>query len=133
MKKHNPPFPTISKRQSVINGSKRPLLFTLVLIASLLALAAGGILLPSGISASRQNQKNDTSQNISSAVLQQIQALEDEKESRTPAQQKIDSQLLYAMKMQRAEPIASGVNSLQVNVAANDQGRVVVDISASVD
>ena len=40
--------------------------------------------------------------------MQQIQALEDEKGSRTPAQKKIDSQLLYAMKMERAEPIAAG-------------------------
>src|SRR2546421_825801 len=118
MKKDNAISPRSSKRRPMIRGSKRPLLFTLVLIASLVALAAGGILLPSGISASRPNQNDDTSQNISSAVLQQIQALEDEKESCTPAQQKIDSQLLYAMKMQRAEPIASGVNSLQVNVAA---------------
>jgi len=37
-------------------------------------------------------------------------------DKRTPAQQKIDSQLLYALKMERAEPVASGVNSLQVEV-----------------
>jgi len=133
MKKHSHPSSTISKRQSIINGSKRPVLFALVLIAGLVALAAGGILLPSGISASRLNQNDDVSQNISSAALQQIQALEDEKESRTSAQQKIDSQLLYALKMQQSLPIASGVSSLQVNVGASEEGRVVVDISATVD
>src|SRR6267143_6221412 len=134
MKKDNTLSPKSSKRRQTIRGSRRPLLFTLVLIASVVTLAVGSAWLPSKISASRLVQTDvGASQTISSAVLQQIQALEDEKESRTPAQQKIDSQLLYAMKMERAEPIASGVSSLQVNVGASEQGRVVVDISASVD
>src|SRR6266850_4860595 len=134
MKKDNAISPKSSKRRQTIRGSRRPLLFTLVLIASVVTLAVGSVLLPGKISASRLDQTDaGGSQEISSAVLQQIQALEDEKEARTPAQRKIDSQLLYAMKMQRAEPIASGVSSLQVNVGASEQGRVVVDISASVD
>jgi hypothetical protein len=134
MKKDNAIFSKSSKRRQTIRGSRRPLLFTLVLIASVVTLAVGSAWLPGKISAARQDQTDaGGSQEISAAVFQQIQALEDEKESRTPAQRKIDSQLLYAMKMQRAQPIASGVNSLQVNVAASEQGRVVVDISASVD
>ncbi len=133
MKKDNALSPKSSKRRQTIRGSRRPLMFTLVLIFSVVTLAVGSAWLPSKISASRLEQDAGDSQSISAAALQQIQALEDEKASRTPAQQKIDSQLLYAMKMERAEPIASGVNSLQVNVGANDQGRVVVDISASVN
>jgi hypothetical protein len=134
MKKDNAIFPKSSKCRQTIRGSRRPLLFTLVLIASVVTLAVGSAWLPGKISAARPDQTDGgDGQGISSAVLQQIQALEDEKESRTPAQKKIDSQLLYAMKMQRAEPIASGVSSLQVNVGASEQGRVVVDISASVD
>src|SRR5213593_691188 len=123
-----------SKRPQTIGGSRRSLLFTLVLIASVATLAVGGAWLPSKISASRPDQTNTgDSQGISSIALEQIQALEDEKEARTPAQQKIDSQLLYAMKLRRAQPIASGVSSLQVDVGETEQGHVVVDISASVD
>src|ERR1044071_9312678 len=43
---------------------------------------------------------------ISETAARQIDALIAEKESRTPAQQKIDSQLLYAAKMNRGEMIA---------------------------
>src|SRR5262249_41381885 len=93
----------------------------------------GSTLIPSRILASRDNQDSNLSQSVSTQALQQIQALEDEKESRTPAQQKIDSQLLYAIKMARSEPIAASVNSLQVNVNQSDSGRVVVDINAKVD
>ena len=99
MKKNNTRFPKSSKRGQTIRGSRRPLLFTLVLIASVVTLAVGSAWLPGKISASRLAQTDvGASQNISSAVLQQIQALEDEKESRTPAQQKIDSQLIYKFK-----------------------------------
>ncbi len=133
MKRHTPRFAT-SKRQSIITASKRPSLYILILIASVMALAVGSGLLPGSRSASRVDQTDSASQqSISAEVMQQIQALEDEKESRTPAQKKIDSQLLYATRMERAQPIALGVSSLQVNVGANEQGRVVVDISAAVD
>jgi hypothetical protein len=134
MKKHAQPVPSVSRRQTFITASRRSFLFALILVVSVLTLAVGSGLLPTGRSASRADQTDKASQQgITTAVMQQIQALEDEKGSRTPAQNKIDSQLLYAMKMERAEPIASGVSSLQVDVGASEQGRVVVDISASVD
>ncbi|MGZ8845236.1 MAG: Calx-beta domain-containing protein [Pyrinomonadaceae bacterium] len=133
MKRHTPPFPT-SKRSSIITASKRRSFFILILMASVMTLAVGSGLLPGSLSAPLQDQTDTTNQqSISAEVMQQIQALEDEKESRTPAQKKIDSQLLYAAKMERAQPIASGVSSLQVNVGASEVGRVVVDISAAVD
>src|SRR5262249_22246612 len=69
---------------------------------------------------------------ISESALQQIQALIDEKESRTPAQQKIDSQLLYAMKMRQGQMIARGIEKLNTEVVTDDDGRTVVDISAFV-
>src|SRR5215471_7944442 len=125
-------FAKPSKQQRRNPRSRRSRLCTLILILSVVALAVGSTLMPIKISASRQDQGN-ASQSIGSEVMQQIQALEDEKDSRTPAQQKIDSQLLYAIKMERSEPIASGVSSLDVNVGRSDSGRVVVDISARVD
>ena len=77
---------------------------------------------------------------IAESALLQIEALLAEKESRTPAQRKIDSQLVYAVKMNRGETVASGVDSLEVNVpfeqgpdtSGVDRGpRVVVDVTAN--
>ena len=69
---------------------------------------------------------------LAESAMRQIQALQDEKESRTPAQKKIDSQLLYAIKMFRGEPIAQGIDKLEVNVGSDDKGVVTVDISADI-
>ncbi|HJX90496.1 MAG TPA: hypothetical protein VJ372_08365, partial [Pyrinomonadaceae bacterium] len=132
MKKINIEFSKPSTRRRLTRRSKRPALFTLILIVSVVGLAVGSTLMTGRISASRLDQTSSASQEITSEVRQQIQALEDEKESRTPAQQKIDSQLLYALKMERSELIAAAVNSLQVNVNSA-AGRVVVDITAEVD
>ena len=101
------------------------------LVMMFLLLAVSGLLLAKGsfvrvTSASQQRQ-------LSAEVLQQIQALDAEKESRTPAQRKIDSQLIYATKMHRGESIAAGVEKLDVNVGADDVGMVTVDISADIN
>ena len=69
---------------------------------------------------------------ISASALKQIGALEVEKTRRTPIQQKIDSQLLYADKMQRGEPLAEGVPTQRVNLDRDNQGRILVDIKAEV-
>jgi hypothetical protein len=133
-KKEVPSILSVSRRQSVLKAFRKPFPFILILMASVLTLALGGGLLPTGRSASGGDQSPSMNQqSISSDVMQQLQALEDEKASRTPTQQKIDSQLIYAMKMQRAEPIALGVSTLEIDVNANAQGRVVVDISGTVD
>ncbi len=79
-----------------------------------------------------QSANNNENQQISPEALSQIAALQREKESRTPAQQKIDSQLLYAMKMERGEPIAEGVPKLETRVQIDGKGYVEVDISAHV-
>lgn len=91
--------------------------------------AATVLCLASAQMASAQQQVSKLSAN----ALRQIQALDAEKASRTPAQRKIDSQLLYATKMNRGEAIAAGIETLEVNVGADPAGRVVVDISAKVD
>src|SRR5229473_1898154 len=70
---------------------------------------------------------------ISESAWQQIQALEIDKESRTPAQQKIDSQLLYAIRMRRGQGAAAGVQTLAVDVGADATGIVTVDLTAIVD
>jgi hypothetical protein len=103
-----------------------------MLAAGIVSLAAGSAILPGRIQKAEAAQDGGNDQPLSPAVAQQIQALIAEKESRTPAQQKIDSQLLYALKMNRGESIANGVESLSVNVGASEQGRVVVDITGTV-
>ncbi|HSS20901.1 MAG TPA: Calx-beta domain-containing protein [Pyrinomonadaceae bacterium] len=70
---------------------------------------------------------------IDETAAQQIQSLLEEKESRTPAQQKIDSQLLYAIKTHRGESISSRVQKLTVNVGVDEDGKVTADITAIID
>ena len=69
---------------------------------------------------------------ISQSALGQIEALMREKESRTPEQKKIDSQLLYKLKQKRGEQIAPGVENLGAGVREAADGRVLLDIRAKV-
>lgn len=72
-------------------------------------------------------------QPISESAAQQIRALLDEKESRSPAQQKLDSQILYAIKSSRGEQIATGVPRLQLNgLTLKSSGEIEVDITADI-
>jgi hypothetical protein len=71
---------------------------------------------------------------IEGDVARQIAALIDEKASRSPAQQKIDSRLLQAIREERGETLARGVASLErANVGRDADGRVILDLRASVD
>jgi hypothetical protein len=56
----------------------------------------------------------------------------DEKDSRTPAQKKIDSQLLYALYQMRGEAEAKGVPTEPIPLRKDDKGRVLVDIRSDV-
>lgn len=69
---------------------------------------------------------------IDGRVIKQIEALQREKESRTPAQRKIDSQLLYKAMMSAGRPIASDVPVLETRVEVDQKGYVAVEISANV-
>src|SRR5262249_21873997 len=68
---------------------------------------------------------------LSSAAAQQIQSLITEKLSRTPEQNKIDSQLLYSMRMNRHEELAVGHRKLKTGVKIANNGTIEVDIKAS--
>jgi hypothetical protein len=93
------------------------------------AIGAAALAPLSGVRVGSAQQTNDR---ITDEAAQQIQALLAEKQSRTPAQQKIDSQLLYAIKIRRGDSIASAVPNLQTGVDIDDQGKVVVDIIGDV-
>ena len=69
---------------------------------------------------------------ISDAVRTQIEALQTEKSLRTPAQQKMDSQLIYALLRSRNQNIAPGFNALRIGVNVDGAGAVEVDIQGTV-
>ena len=65
-----------------------------------------------------------------SSGLSKMQAVFDEKASRTAAQKKIDSQLLYALKQKRGE--TRGVPTERIIIDVDQKGRALVDITAKV-
>lgn len=69
-------------------------------------------------------------QRLSQEASQQMREVSDDKRSRTKAQRKIDSQLLYALKQKRGE--TRGVPREPIKLDLDAQGRVLVDISAKV-
>lgn len=79
---------------------------------------------PRALSSARQDQK------ISPEGARQIGEAAREKRSRTAAQKKIDTQLLYAIKQRRGE--TRGVPTLPVEIKLDREGRTVVDITARV-
>ena len=60
-------------------------------------------------------------------TVQQITSLLVEKGSRTPAQNKLTSELLYAIRMARGEAVAPGVPTQRLSFAADANGRVTKD------
>ncbi len=117
-------------RSEVRRKIKRTHLAALILAFGIITAVAGNRLL-TGVAAGPVQDSSADGQ-ISLNAQKQIQALVAEKMSRTPAQKKIDSQLIYAGKMARGESIAAGVQSLAVNVEANGN-RVVVDINGNIN
>jgi hypothetical protein len=102
-----------------------------VVLTTLLALVSGTTTMRPTLAAGQGAQDP-----ISPEASAQIQALMQEKASRTQVQRKIDSQLLYAIKMQRGQPVAAGVQTLQTNVTyaekrvETDEPRAIVDVTA---
>ena len=69
---------------------------------------------------------------LSAEGVRQISALITEKESRTPTEQKIDSQLLQAIRESRGQQMAPGANLEPADVRVQADGRLLVDIDAVV-
>ena len=67
---------------------------------------------------------------ISPEALAQINALLAEKETRTAAERKMDSQLVYARRMELGLPIAPGVLTLELDVPRAEDGHLIVDVVA---
>lgn len=65
-------------------------------------------------------------------ALEQIQALLAEKAARAPAQKKLDSQLIYALRRSRNQPMAQGVANLVIGANIRADGKCLVDIRGTV-
>jgi subtilisin-like proprotein convertase family protein len=63
---------------------------------------------------------------------EQIRLLHEEKLSRTPAQQKMGSQLLYLLRQKRQGAVAPGLDAFRPNLRTETDGRVLVDLRANV-
>lgn len=100
-------------------------------LARLLFVASLG-LLPAGSMAQTPAAVTGGSPGISQNALNEIGALLREKAGRTPAQQKMDSQLVHALKQNRGEAFAPGAPNVQMDVKIEADGRVLVDIDATV-
>src|SRR5262249_40680056 len=88
---------------------------------------------PSGARAQLRAEQAGQGSPLAAEAQQQIAALLADKRNRMPAQQKIDSNLLWRIKQMRREPIATTiVRSLRTQVALDRAGLTTVDISANV-
>jgi hypothetical protein len=90
--------------------------FRLSLIAILLSFALPVIITHAG-------------QTVPVATQNQTYTPADEKRSRTPAQRKIDSQLLYEIKQQRGE--TRGIPTQRIEIKLDARGKLLVDITAA--
>ncbi len=69
---------------------------------------------------------------VTPETMRQINLLQQEKNSRTPAQQKIDSRLLQAVRENRGQKMVEGVDLDRANVDADAKGMLKVDIDAAI-
>jgi hypothetical protein len=73
-----------------------------------------------------------SAQDLSPEAQQQLRSLMEEKASRTPAQQKINSQILYAYKMQGGRSLTPELTSLRTGVKKDAKGNIETEITADV-
>ncbi|HLK31836.1 MAG TPA: S8 family serine peptidase [Terriglobales bacterium] len=78
------------------------------------------------------SQRPASARGIDADAAQQMQALQQEKAMRTPAQRKIDSNVLYTIRMLAGQPAAPGIPYLYTGVDLDRSNNVVVDITAHV-
>jgi hypothetical protein len=86
----------------------------------------------SRLRAAPQPPPDQLAADISPEALAQIDALLAEKDARSAAQRKIDSQLIYERKMEAGQPVASGIWAVETDLPYADDGHLVVDVRARV-
>jgi len=101
-------------------------------VLSLIFLLAGAVLLTNDFRPVSAQKAPVVPNQLSPNAARQILALIEEKESRTAAQKKIDSQLIYASKKAARSALTEDVPSLEANVSVGADDLVPVDIRATV-
>lgn len=89
-------------------------------------------LLVMGIALGKAVAQDADQEPISPSAAAQIQALMEEKDSRTPAQQKISSAILYTIKANRQERLLNRVPQLNTFVKVNAGNKVRINIETTV-
>jgi Bacterial Ig-like domain (group 1)/Subtilase family len=95
------------------------------IVVFVLALAGSGLARPALAASLGGNALQPT-------ALGQIAALLAEKDARTPAEQKVDSNLLYAFKRATGAKLSAAAATLRTGVAISARGTTVVDITSRV-
>jgi Subtilase family len=83
------------------------------------------------LSAAMLAQPASAQTQISEKAMKQIELMEKEKASRSPVQQKIDSQMLYEMQKSSGEML-KGMPVLNTGIEPDKSGKVLVDIKAKI-
>jgi hypothetical protein len=83
-----------------------------------------------GANAAQDPQPAQTTAGISPEALAQIDALIAEKESRSAIDRKLDSQLIYELKMRAGAQIARGMQTIEADVPYANDGHAVLDVRA---
>lgn len=133
MYRSNPYRSKTYRRHTYSSGPKPAHLVSFGLAFGLLLIFGLGLaVLPGGASTvNAAREKGGPRQEISQQAARQIDALMREKLSRTPAQRKIDSQLIFENKKQKRQSIADGTDTLETGIKLDKQGKVLVDIKVS--
>ncbi len=93
-----------------------------------IALGISSLLLIVGIGMAKATAQSPNAVLISPTAAAQIQALVQEKQSRTPAQQKINSAILYTIKARRRDNLFNRVPRLNTFVKVDSEGKVRINI-----
>ncbi|HEY9601769.1 MAG TPA: S8 family serine peptidase [Allocoleopsis sp.] len=104
--------------------------FTRTLKGSI-ALGISSCLLIVGIATAKATAQNPSSMPIAPSALEQIQALVQEKQSRTPAQQKINSAILYTIRYRRRDNLFKRVPDLDTFVKLTNDGKARINIQTN--
>ena len=94
----------------------------------IVALSMTSFLIIVGISMAKATAQSSSTQPIPQTAAKQIQALVQEKLSRTQGQRKISSSLLYALKAKRGDALIRSIPSLSTAVRFRADNKVRVDI-----
>jgi Subtilase family/Bacterial Ig domain len=135
--------PRLKQKSGKALKRMRYIIFSLLFVACVVAVGLGNLLSTTAFRASAQKvksskaapvgQSGQVGEPLSTSARQQIQSLMEEKRSRTGGRKKIDSNLIYSIKMEQDESIANGVETLAVNLPRSLDGDVIIDITAKVN